>query len=36
MTHLWLEDSDELPAEELVVALVLRLNDNSGYSVSSE
>ena len=32
--RLRLEDSDELPAKEFVVALVLRLNDDSGYSMS--
>ena len=31
---LLLEDSNKLSAEEFVVALVLRLNDDSGYSVS--
>ena len=36
MPRLRLEDSDELFAEEFVVALVLRLNDDSGYSVSCD
>ena len=32
--RLQLEDSDKLPVKEFVFALVLRLNDDSGYSMS--